>query len=130
MFGQCRAQRTGNDLSEFMDALARKYPTGDVYIVWDNLNIHNGEKWQEFSRQHGGRFHFVHTPLHASWVNQIEIWFGILQRRLLRYGEFNNVKELSDRIEGFIKHWNHFEAHPFRWTFRGRFSHHPHQRAA
>ena len=90
-----------------------------------NLNIHKGEKWQEFSRQHGGRFHFVYTPLHASWVNQIEIWFGILQRRLLRYGEFNSVQELSARIEGFIKHWNLFEAHPFRWTFRGRFSHHP-----
>jgi len=130
VFGQCRARRTGNDLSDFMDALALKYPTGEVHIVWDNLNIHNGEKWDEFSRRHGGRFHFVYTPLHASWVNQIEIWFGILQRRLLRYGEFNNVGELSARIEGFIEHWNLFEAHPFRWTFRGRFSHHPEQHAA
>ena len=130
VFGQCRARRTGDDLSDFMEALAQKCPTGDVYIVWDNLNIHNGEKWEEFSRRHGGRFHFVYTPLHASWVNQIEIWFGILQRRLLRHGEFNNVDELSERILGFIKHWNLFEAHPFRWTFRGRFSHHPEQRAA
>ena len=130
VFGRCRARRRAADLDCFMEALARRYPTGDVYVVWDNLNIHCGEKWEAFSRRHGGRFHFVHTPLHASWVNQIEIWFGILQRRVLRYGEFNNVGELSERIAGFIAHWNVVEAHPFRWTFRGRFAHHPEQRAA
>ena len=130
VFGQCRARRTAADLDDFMEALARRYPTGDVYVVWDNLNTHCGDQWEAFSRRHGGRFHFVHTPLHASWVNQVEIWFGILQRRLLRYGEFTSVEDLSARIEGFIAHWNRFEAHPFRWTFRGRFSQHPEQRAA
>jgi hypothetical protein len=130
VLGQCRARRTAADLDAFMEALARRYPTGDVYVVWDNLNIHGGDKWAEFSRRHGGRFHFVHTPLHASWVNQIEIWFGILQRRVIRYGEFNSVEELRQRIEGFMAHWNLVEAHPFRWTFRGRFAHHPDQRAA
>lgn len=130
VFGQCRARRTAADLDEFMEALARKYPTGEVYIVWDNLNTHCGDKWREFSRRNGDRFHFVYTPKHASWVNQIEIWFGILQRRLLRYGEFDTVDELSERIDGFIAHWNRHEAHPFRWTFRGRFSQHPEQLAA
>lgn len=130
VFGQCRARRTATDLDAFMDALALRYPTGDVYVVWDNLNTHHGDKWQAFSERHGGRFHFVYTPLHASWVNQVEIWFGILQRRVLRYGEFNNVTELSEQIEGFIAHWNLVEAHPFRWTFRGRFAHHPEQLAA
>ena len=130
VFGQCRARRTADDLLAFMEALARKYPTGDVYIIWDNLNIHCGAAWDAFSRRHGGRFHFVHTPLHASWVNRVEIWFGILQRRVIRYGEFDSVQDLSARIHGFITHWNRFEAHPFRWTFRGRFSHHPEHLAA
>ena len=122
VFGQCRDRRTAADLDEFMEALARRYPHGDVYVVWDNLNIHCGDKWLEFSRRHGGRFHFVYTPKHASWVNQIEIWFGILHRRLLKHGEFTSVTELRARVEGFIGHWNRHEAHPFRWTFRGRFT--------
>ena len=130
VFGQCRAQRKAVDLHAFMQALALQYPTGEVYVVWDNLNTHKGEQWEAFSRQHGERFHFVYTPLHASWVNQVEIWFGILQRRVLRYGEFHSVAELSERIEGFIAHWNTLEAHPFRWTFRGRFAQHPEQPAA
>ena len=123
VFGQCRDRRTANDLDDFMEALARRYPTGEVYIVWDNLNIHCGDKWLAFCRRHGGRFHFVYTPKHASWVNQIEIWFGILHRRLLKYGEFSSVAALRHRVEGFIDHWNRREAHPFRWTFRGHFTH-------
>jgi len=130
VFGQCRAQRTGADLDEFMEALALKYPTGDVYIVWDNLNTHHGDKWQEFSLRHDGRFHFVYTPLHASWVNQVEIWFSILHRRLLKHGEFGSVDELSGPIDAFIAHWNRIEAHPFRWKFRGRFTQTPDKLAA
>lgn len=125
VFGQCRRRRTAKDLEQFMDAVARRYPSGNVYIIWDNLNIHHGEAWQRFNERHGGRFHFVYTPKHASWVNQVEIWFGILQRRVLRYGEFSNREDLRARIEGFIRHWNRCEAHPFRWTFRGRFQQHP-----
>jgi transposase len=121
VFGQCRERRTAADLREFMDALARRYPTGEVWIVWDNLNIHCGAAWQEFSAEHGGRFHFAYTPKHASWVNQVEIWFSILQRRVLALGDFANRDELAVRIDGFIAHWNLREAHPFRWTFRGRF---------
>jgi transposase len=123
VFGHCRDRRTADDLDAFMEALAKQYPSGDVYLVWDNLNTHCGDKWLEFSRRHGGRFHFVYTPKHASWVNQIEIWFGILHRRLLKHGEFDSVAELRSRVEGFIDHWNRHEAHPFRWTFRGTFAH-------
>lgn len=123
VFGHCRDRRTADDLNAFMEALALRYPKGDVYVVWDNLNTHCGDKWLEFSHRHGGRFHFVYTPKHASWVNQIEIWFGILHRRLLKHGEFASVTELRSRVEGFIDHWNRLEAHPFRWTFRGHFTH-------
>ena len=130
VFGQCRKRRTNEDILEYMEAVAARWPTGPVYVVWDNLNIHHGERWREFSARHGGRFHFVHTPLHASWVNQIEIWFGILQRRILKRGDFANRAALHARVDGFIQHWNRCEAHPFRWTFRGRFVQHPQVRAA
>ena len=121
VFGVCRKRRTAADLAEFMEVLASRYPTGDVYVVWDNLNIHDERNWNAFNRRHGNRFHFVYTPKHASWVNQVEIWFSILQRRVLRFGNFHNVAELAKAILGFIAHWNRYEAHPFRWTFRGRF---------
>jgi len=130
VFGQCRPRRTAEDLRQFMEALAEEYPTGEVYIVWDNLNIHHGDAWRRFNQRHRGRFHFVYTPLHASWVNQVEIWFAILQRRVLKHGDFRTPNELAARVMAFISHWNRREAHPFRWTFRGRFTQHPDRLAA
>lgn len=118
VFGQCR-RRTAKGLLGFMDALAKQYPTGPIYIIWDNLNIHTGKRWQEFNERHGNRFHFLHTPLHASWVNQIELWFSILQRRVLKHASFRSVDELNHAVLGFIRLWNRNEAHPFHWTFRG-----------
>lgn len=130
VFAHVRAQRRAEDLMAFMEDVARHYPTGDVYIVWDNLNIHLGDAWLRFNERHGGRFHFVYTPVHASWVNQIEIWFGILQRRVLRYGDFRSTSELEQSLVAFVSHWNAHEAHPFRWTFRGRFAEHQRPRQA
>jgi len=125
VFGRCRKRRTAANLVSFMDDLARRVvPEGDVYIIWDNLNIHydgRDNRWTEFNERHGGRFHFVYTPIHASWLNQIEIWFSILQRRIIKYGSFVDVHDLTRRIMKFIKHWNRYESHPFRWKFRGRF---------
>jgi transposase len=118
VFGQCRP-RTGDGIVDFMEAIAKRYPTGPIYIVWDNLNIHKGQRWEQFNARHGGRFHFVHTPLHASWVNQIEIWFSILQRRLLKYGSFRSTEELDNAVLGFIQHWNRIDGHAFNWKFRG-----------
>lgn len=119
VFGQCRQRRTADDLLEFMEALAFRYPKGPVYVIWDNLNIHHGKRWESFNRRHDRRFHFVYTPLHASWVNQIEIWFSLLQRRILKCNSFHSFQELEEQVLGFIEHWNCTEAHPFAWTFRG-----------
>lgn len=124
VLGQVVKHRTAPALVEFLEKVARRYPDGRVYVIWDNLNIHfdgKDERWSEFNRRHGARFRFVHTPLHASWVNQIEIWFSILQRRLLRHGSFSGWTSLRSAVLGFIAHWNRAEAHPFRWTFAGRF---------
>ena len=119
VFGHCTAQRRESDLMAFMEAVAEHYPTGPVYGIWDNLNIHHGDRWQVFNNRHGRRFQFVHTPVHASWVNQVEIWFGVLQRRVLRYGSFGGLEELEAALLGFLEHWNAVEAHPWNWTFRG-----------
>jgi transposase len=119
VFGRCGAQRRESDLLSFMDAVAERYEAGPVYVIWDNLNIHHGQRWEAFNQRHGRRFHFVHTTLHASWVNQVEIWFGVLQRRVLRHSSFASLAELEAALLGFLDHWNTREAHPWHWTFRG-----------
>lgn len=66
------------------------------------------------------RIRFVYTPKHASWLNQIEIWFSILMRRLLKRGSFSSLAELEARILAFIDYFNRVAAKPFKWTFTGR----------
>ena len=124
VFGRVVRHRDARALVSFMHALAQRYEGRPVYVLWDNLNLHydgRDGRWTRFNQEHGRRFRFVYTPLHASWVNQVEIWFSILQRRVLRYGSFESVTALAHDVLGFIKHWNRAEAHPFRWTFAGRF---------
>ena len=121
VFGRVVPHRTADALVAFMDALAARYPERQVYVVWDNLNIHydgKDRRWRRFNKRHGNRFRFVYTPKHASWMNQIEIWFSILHRRVLKYGSFADPTEQRDQVEAFIRHWNRRERHPFRWTWR------------
>jgi transposase len=128
VLGRVVKKRSAAALHNFLEAVARAFPERRVFIVWDNLNLHHDGKdrdWGEFSRHHGGRFRFVHTPLHASWMNQIEVWFSILQRRLLRYGSFQSIADLREQVLAFIRFWNRFEAHPFRWKFSGQFVQRP-----
>ena len=62
----------------------------------------------------------MYTPKHCSWLNQVEIWFGILTRRLLKRGQFKSTAELKERILKFIMFFNETLAKPFRWTYIGK----------
>jgi hypothetical protein len=66
------------------------------------------------------RMRFVYTPTHTSWLNQVEIWFSILVRRLLKRGSFTSVTELRQRLLTFIEYFNKTMAKPFKWTYTGR----------
>ena len=66
------------------------------------------------------RLRFIYTPVHTSWLNQVEIWFSILVRRLLKRGNFTSVEDLSQRISDFIEYFNRTMAKPFKWTYAGR----------
>jgi transposase len=66
------------------------------------------------------RIRFVYTPKHCSWLNQVEIWFSVLVRRLLKRSSFGSLTELRERIESFILYFNETLAKPYRWTFTGR----------
>ncbi|MDF2923850.1 MAG: Mobile element protein, partial [Paenibacillaceae bacterium] len=72
-----------------------------------------------FNARHGNKFEFHYTPIHASWVNQIEIFFSILGKRVLRHGSFVSKADLKRKVMSFITRWNTQDKHPFHWRFKG-----------
>lgn len=119
VLGRCTDRRTQDDLVAFMQEVARAYPKGAVHVIWDNLNTHRAQAvWDQFNARHGGRFVFHFTPLHASWVNQIELLFGIYSRRVLRHASHTSTAHLRQRTEAFIAQRNG-SPKPFKWTFAG-----------
>ncbi|MCP4444381.1 MAG: IS630 family transposase, partial [Myxococcales bacterium] len=109
MFGRVVQHRTADALVSFMNALARRYPKKKIFVVWANLNTRydgKDKRCTKFNKRHGGRFRFIYTPIHASWMNQVEIRFSILERRITKYGDFASRDEQAERVQGFIRHWN------------------------
>ena len=78
------------------------------------------ESRAEFLQDPSHRIRLVYTPKHTSWLNQVEIWFSILVRRLLKRGSFTSVEELRQRMLAFIDYFNKTMAKPFKWTYAGR----------
>jgi transposase len=78
------------------------------------------ESRKEFlsDKSHGIRFVFL--PKHTSWLNQIEIVFGVIMRKVVRRGNFTSLDDLRNKLVGFIRYFNEVFAKPFRWTFTGR----------
>ena len=66
------------------------------------------------------RIRFVYTPRHASWLNQVETWFSILARRVLKRASFPSLESLQQRLIDFIDYFNAILAKPFRWTYAGK----------
>jgi transposase len=73
-----------------------------------------------FLTDSGHRIRFVYVPKHTSWLNQIEIWFSILVRRVIKRGNFTSTADLRDKILAFIDYFNRTMAKPFEWTYTGR----------
>lgn len=103
----------------FLDHLARFYRRGRLLIITDNISSRTGPAAAAWLRAHP-RVEFVFTPKHGSWLNQVEIWFGILTRSTLRHASFDSVKALERAIVAFTKYWNDVVGHPFEWTYTGK----------
>jgi len=91
-----------------------------LHCIVDNLSAHGTPLIEEFLDRPENHHVLLHnTPTHASWLNQIVLWFSIMQRRLIRHGEFDSSMNLANRIIEFTKSYN-CKAKPFRWTCEGR----------
>jgi transposase len=141
--------RTEQNLAAFIEELIAYYAGQELIIVLDNLNTHKSEALVRLVAQHccpqvdlgikgrkgtlknmssraafltdpAHRIRLVYTPKHCSWLNQIEIWFSILSRKVLRRGSFRSTEELRERVLAFIEHFNATMAKPFKWTYTGR----------
>ena len=136
--------RTEEDLVKAIEGAIDKDPDGTFYFICDNLNTHAsetlvrlvarkcgieidlGKKGKygilknmksriEFLTDESHRIRFFYTPIHCSWMNQIEIWFGIINRQLFKHGNFISVEELKASIRRYIYQYNEYFAHPFKW---------------
>jgi hypothetical protein len=85
-----------------------------IHLVADNISIHRGKQARAWLEAHP-RFQIHFTPVHCSWMNQVEQWFSILQRKRFRAPNFADLADLEAKVLAFIDRWNE-TAHPFKWT--------------
>lgn len=144
-----RATRTEEDFLENLNNVICTDPQGTFRIILDNLNTHCSQSCVRFVAESCGidtdlgikgrhgilksvatraaflsdpthRIQFLYVPRHTSWMNQIEIWFGVLRRKVTRLGSFASLQKLQDKILEFINYYNETMAKPYRWTYQGR----------
>jgi len=129
--GQVRAghfkRRRRRDFLQFMNELIAAYPNRELHVILDNLNTHKPAHDRRLQRH--PLIHFHYTPTHASWLNQIEVWFSILSRQVLRGAGFMSVAQLRAAIDTFIEAYNH-TAEPFEWRKREVHAKHLHNSIA
>jgi transposase len=141
--------RTEADFAKHIEQTIQLDPEARYVFVLDNLNIHCsttlvelvarlcnigddlGKKGmqgvlksmksrQEFLMEQSHRIRFVYTPKHSSWLNQIEVVFGVIMRKVVRRGNFPSVDDLKAKLLAFIDYFNQVFARPFKWTYNGR----------
>jgi len=106
-------RRRRREFLDFMNEIVRRHPPDvELHVILDNLNTHKPKDDRWLARHPNVHFHY--TPTHASWLNQIEIWFSILARQALKGRSFTSPRELRQAISEFVEAYNQ-DAAPFEW---------------
>jgi transposase len=111
--GRHYKRRRRLEFLDFMNRMVKQYQGNEIHVILDNLSTHKPKRDRWLARHPNVHFHY--TPTHASWLNQIEIWFSILSAKSLKGGSFASVPQLVNHINSFIASHN-ADAKPFVWT--------------
>jgi len=115
VLGVCRPNRRQVEFIELLEEIDRDTPASItlIHLICDNSSVHHGKLVCAWLEKHP-RFRIQFTPTHCSWMNQIEQWFSIFQRKRLKAPNFASLAHLEERVLAFIREWNE-QAHPFNW---------------
>ena len=117
--GMTAPTRNRWDFIAFLEQLESEVPAGQpIVAILDNLSTHKTREVDAWLAEHP-HWQLVFTPKHASWLNQVEIFFSILTRRLLKHGQFSDPDDLATQMLAFVEHHN-LTAQPFAWTYTGK----------
>lgn len=114
--GIVRRRKRQVEFIELLEEIERTTPKPItvIHLVCDNVSVHHGKMVRAWLQRHP-RFRMHFTPVHCSWMNQVEQWFSILQRKRMVAPNFRDLADLEAKIISFIAEWNDV-AHPFNWT--------------
>ena len=112
--GRCQPRHRHQEFLRFLKQVARAYPDRQLHLVMDNYAAHKRIEIRDWLAANP-RIHVHFTPTSGSWLNLVEVWFGIIERQAIHRGTFGSVTELNGKIRAFIDGWND-RAHPFVWT--------------
>jgi len=115
VFTECKPRHRHQEFLAFLRRLDACIPQPlDVHLIVDNYATHKHPKVRTWLAQRP-RYHIHYTPTYSSWLNQVERWFGLITQRAIRRGSFRSVKELVQKIDAFVQHYNR-SSRPFVWT--------------
>jgi transposase len=116
VLGICRHRKRQVEFLELLAELERSTPASIrlIHVLCDNVRTHHGKQVRAWLERHP-RFQFHFTPVHCSWMNQVEQWFSILQRKRMTASNFEDLADLEKKVTAFITEWNQ-TAHPFDWS--------------
>lgn len=115
VLAQCKKRHRHQEFLSFLRHIDRNVPEHlDVHLILDNYATHKHQKVKQWLAKHP-RFHVHFTPTYASWLNQVERWFGIITEKAIRRGSHQSVRDLIKQIEDFVDRYNE-DAAPFVWT--------------
>jgi transposase len=112
--GLCQNRHRHQEFLAFLKHVARAYPDRELHLVMDNYATHKRVEVRDWLAANP-RIHIHFTPTSGSWLNLVEVWFGIIERQAIRRGVFPSVRDLMIKIRAFITGWN-TRCHPFIWT--------------